>query len=179
MPRIQDIGAFNSRPRIRDGEAYAAGAAHRRGHGHLRPRQWRRRSLPRLCRGHRQERSACVLASVGCFGACFQEPLVNMRLPGLPLVILHKVQANDAGRILHELSMGTSPGPGVLQSRGVGPHYGAHEIRQGLPGDCPRGMKCPFSKGKRKSCCAIADSSIPTISRNTSPSAATRRFIRS
>ena len=28
------------------------------------------------------------LASVGCFGFCAQEPLVNVRLPGKPLVIL-------------------------------------------------------------------------------------------
>ena len=42
-----------------------------------------------------------VLAPVGCFGACFQEPLVSVRLPGKPLVILRRVQANDAGRLLH------------------------------------------------------------------------------
>ena len=32
------------------------------------------------------------LASVGCFGACFQEPLVNIRLPG-PALVLRRVQA--------------------------------------------------------------------------------------
>ena len=47
-----------------------------------------------------------VLASVGCFGACFQEPLVNVRLPGGPLVILRRVQANDAARMLHDVSTG-------------------------------------------------------------------------
>ena len=47
-----------------------------------------------------------VLAGVGCFGACFQEPLVNVRLPGAPLVILHRVQANDVSRILHDISTG-------------------------------------------------------------------------
>jgi len=44
------------------------------------------------------------LAGVGCFGACFQEPLVGIRLPGAPLVILHHVRPNDADRILGSIS---------------------------------------------------------------------------
>jgi NADH-quinone oxidoreductase subunit F len=47
-----------------------------------------------------------VLVPVGCFGACFQEPMVNVRLPGNPLLLLHNVQANDAARILHDISSG-------------------------------------------------------------------------
>jgi len=47
-----------------------------------------------------------VLAPTGCFGACFQEPLVNVRLPGGPLLLLQNVQANDAGRILHDVASG-------------------------------------------------------------------------
>jgi NADH-quinone oxidoreductase subunit F len=47
-----------------------------------------------------------VLAPVGCFGACFQEPLVSVRLPGNPLVMLRKVQANDAVRLLHDITKG-------------------------------------------------------------------------
>jgi NADH-quinone oxidoreductase subunit F len=106
MPRIQDIGAFSA---VRE-----AGLAK------LVP------TVPRIAigmgtcgRGNGAEglyhafaeaidRSGVnvVLAGVGCFGACFQEPLANIRLPGLPLVILHRVQANDAGRILHDVSSG-------------------------------------------------------------------------
>ncbi len=47
-----------------------------------------------------------VLAPVGCFGACCEEPLVSVRLPGQPLVMLRKVQANDASRILNDLLAG-------------------------------------------------------------------------
>jgi len=43
------------------------------------------------------------LAGVGCFGACYQEPLVNVRLPGQPLLVLRRVQINDVARILHDL----------------------------------------------------------------------------
>ncbi|MGZ4787494.1 MAG: FAD-dependent oxidoreductase [Terriglobales bacterium] len=46
------------------------------------------------------------LASVGCFGPCFQEPLVTVRLPGMPVVILRRVQMNDIGRIVHDLQGG-------------------------------------------------------------------------
>jgi NADH-quinone oxidoreductase subunit F len=46
------------------------------------------------------------LASVGCFGFCAQEPLVNVRLPGRPLVILRRVAASDALRILDDVAVG-------------------------------------------------------------------------
>ena len=29
-----------------------------------------------------------MLTGVGCFGSCFQEPLVSVRLPGYPMVVL-------------------------------------------------------------------------------------------
>jgi NADH-quinone oxidoreductase subunit F len=46
------------------------------------------------------------LSPVGCFGFCAQEPLVNVRLPGRPLVILRRVQASDALHILDDLATG-------------------------------------------------------------------------
>jgi NADH-quinone oxidoreductase subunit F len=49
------------------------------------------------------------LASVGCFGFCAREPLVNVAIPGKPLVVLHRVQAGDAARILDDLAAGTVP----------------------------------------------------------------------
>ncbi len=49
------------------------------------------------------------LAGVGCFGACFQEPLVSVRIPGGPLVILNRVRPNDAGRILEAISTKVMP----------------------------------------------------------------------
>jgi len=104
MARIQDIGAFNA---VRE-----AGAAR------LLP------AVPRITvgmgtcgRGNGAEevfhalneaiqRSGLdvLLAGVGCFGACHQEPLVGIRLPGNPLVVLRRVRANDAARILEAVS---------------------------------------------------------------------------
>ncbi len=50
-----------------------------------------------------------VLAGVGCFGSCFQEPLVGIRFPAAPLVLLRHVQAHDAGRILEALASKVMP----------------------------------------------------------------------
>src|SRR5512137_292384 len=49
------------------------------------------------------------IARVGCFGFCAEEPLVNVWLPGKPLVILHHVQVNDVDSILDDLSRGHLP----------------------------------------------------------------------
>ena len=46
------------------------------------------------------DRAGCRMASVGCFGPCSEEPLVNVWIPGSPLVILRRVQQSDAERIL-------------------------------------------------------------------------------
>ena len=106
MPRIQDIGAFNAVreaglaklvppvPRVAIGMGTCGRGNGAEGLYHA--------------FGQAMERSGdgLVLAPVGCFGACSQEPLVNVRLPGQPLVILRRVQANDAARLLHDITKG-------------------------------------------------------------------------
>src|SRR6516164_8249931 len=49
------------------------------------------------------------LARVGCFGFCAQEPLVNVWMPGRPLVILRRVRTNHVNQILDDLAMGVIP----------------------------------------------------------------------
>ena len=39
----------------------------------------------------KKQKVKAYLTKTGCFGFCAQEPLVNIYLPGNPLVILHKV----------------------------------------------------------------------------------------
>ena len=106
MIRIQDIGGFSavreagmakllpSRPRIGVGMGTCGAGNGAEGVYH---------AFAELI--DRQGRDV-KLASVGCFGFCAQEPLVNVRLPGRPLVILRRVQASDAGRILDDLASG-------------------------------------------------------------------------
>jgi len=91
-----------------------------------------------------------VLASVGCFGACFQEPLVNIRLPGLPLIILHRVQANDAVRILHELSRGNITNDLAYCKVEEWDHITAKlKYGRGYP-EIPLWNDVPFFKGQKK-----------------------------
>ena len=176
MPRIQDIGAFNA---VRE-----AGLAK------LMP------STPRLTvgmgtcgRGNGAEevyhalneaidRSGLevMLAGVGCFGSCFQEPMVSIRLPGNPLVMLHRVQANDAARILEAVSTGVMPADLVYCKIEEWDHITAHlRYGQGYP-LIPSWNTIPFSRGKKRLCCATAGSSAPPTSRSTSRWAAIRRF---
>ena len=49
------------------------------------------------------------VARVGCFGFCAQEPLVNVWLPGRPLVILHHVHIRHVDEILDDVMMGNIP----------------------------------------------------------------------
>ncbi len=106
MPRIEDIGAFNavretglaklvpSVPRIAIGMGTCG-----RGNG----AESLYHAFIEIC-----ERSGTdfYLTGTGCFGACYQEPLVNVYIPGSPLLILQRIQANDAGRIVHDISSG-------------------------------------------------------------------------
>ncbi|HXR34015.1 MAG TPA: NADH-ubiquinone oxidoreductase-F iron-sulfur binding region domain-containing protein [Verrucomicrobiae bacterium] len=150
MPRIQDIGAFTAvresgmaklvpqMPRIAVGMGTCG-----RGNG-----------AEGLYRAFAEtiDRSGMnvVLASVGCFGACFQEPLVNIRLPGLPLVILHRVQANDAVRILHELSRGNITNDLVYCKVEEWDHITAKlKYGRGYP-EIPLWNEVPFFKGQKK-----------------------------
>jgi (2Fe-2S) ferredoxin len=113
-----------------------------------------------------------MLAGVGCFGSCFQEPVVGIRLPGYPLVLLHSVETSDANRILEAVSSGVMPADLVFCKIEEWTHITAH-LRSG------QGYRFPSSRDRRRSFCAIAGSSILPTSRSTSPWVATRPSTRS
>jgi NADH-quinone oxidoreductase subunit F len=150
MSRIQDIGAFN--------------AVREAGFAKLMP------SVPRIAvgmgtcgRGNGAEevfhslneaiqRSGLdvQLTGVGCFGACFQEPLVSVRMPGGPLVILKRVQANDAERVLEGVSSGVPPRELVYCKVEEWDHITASaRYGQGFP-EIPAWNAVPFFKGQKK-----------------------------
>jgi len=150
MPRIQDIGAFN--------------AVRESGLAKLMP------AIPRLTvgmgtcgRGNGAEevyhalneaigRSGqdVLLTGVGCFGSCFQEPLVGVRLPGNPLVILHHVHANDAARILEGISSQKLPTDLIYCKIEEWDHITAQvKYGQGYPEITPWNA-IPFFKGQKK-----------------------------
>jgi NADH-quinone oxidoreductase subunit F len=91
-----------------------------------------------------------VLAPVGCFGACFQEPLVSVRLPGNPLVMLRKVQANDAGRLLHDINKGNLTPDLICCKIEEWDHITGHvRYGQGYP-EVPAWNDVTFFKGQKK-----------------------------
>ena len=55
----------------------------------------------------RQKKIPALLAPVGCFGFCAEEPLVNISLPGSPLVILSRILPQDVELIVKDLSRNT------------------------------------------------------------------------
>jgi NADH-quinone oxidoreductase subunit F len=149
MPRIVDIGSFNA---VRE-----AGLAK------LMP------AIPRIAvgmgtcgRGNGAEevfhalneaiqRSGLdvMLAGVGCFGCCYQEPLVSVRLPGSPLLMMRRVHAHDAARILEGLST-KLPDDLVYCKIEEWDHIAAHvKYGQGYPDVVPWNA-IPFFKGQKK-----------------------------
>jgi len=91
-----------------------------------------------------------VLAPVGCFGACFQEPLLNVRLPGQPLVILRKAQANDVPRLLRDIIAGNLSPDLIYCKIEEWDHITGHvRYGQGYP-EVPAWNDVTFFKGQKK-----------------------------
>src|SRR5215831_6980344 len=90
------------------------------------------------------------LSRVGCFGFCAQEPLVNVWLPGRPLVILCRVQPNDVNQILDDLAMGSIPAGLALCKIEEWDHLTAL-VKYGLGySDIPSWHDVPFFRGQKK-----------------------------
>ena len=90
------------------------------------------------------------LVRTGCFGFCAEEPLVNIRLSGQPLVILHRVRDSHVERILDDLcGQDHSRRLGFMPDRGMESSYLGHPLRRRLP-DIPLWNEVPFFRGQKK-----------------------------
>ena len=150
MPRIQDIGAFNAVreaglaklvpavPRVAIGMGTCGRGNGAEGIYHA------------FAQAVESSGHALVLAPVGCLGACFQEPLVSIRLPGSPLVILRKVQANDVSRLLHDITKGDLTPDLIYCKIEEWDHITGHvRYGQGYP-EVPSWNDVTFFKGQKK-----------------------------
>jgi NADH-quinone oxidoreductase subunit F len=150
MPRIEDIGIFNAVresgltklvppvPRIAVGMGTCGRGNGAEGLYHAFAEQIDRRG------------TNFYLTSVGCFGPCCHEPLVNVRVPGMPLLLLHRVQANDAGRILHDIAAGQVDPALIYCKIEEWDHItGFVRYGRGYP-DVPSWSDVPFFKGQKK-----------------------------
>jgi len=96
------------------------------------------------------------LVSVGCFGFCAEEPLVNVRIPGKPLVVLRRVRTSDVGRILDGIASGTVPDDLALCKIEEWDHLTAtSSTAPASPRSLP-GKRFPSSNRRRRSCCGTA-----------------------
>jgi NADH-quinone oxidoreductase subunit F len=91
------------------------------------------------------------LAPVGCFGCCAEEPLVNVWSPGLPLLILHRIQPHQVDEILTRLGQGQAPpAESILCKVEEWDHLTGHvRYGTGYP-DVPRWHELPFFEGQVK-----------------------------
>jgi NADH-quinone oxidoreductase subunit F len=94
---------------------------------------------------------AVQLAPVGCFGFCAEEPLVNLWVPGKPLLILHRVQPNHVDGILNGLGHDRLPPPEIVLCKiEEWDHLTGHvKYGTGYP-DVPNWNEIPFFNGQVK-----------------------------
>ncbi len=90
------------------------------------------------------------LTRVGCFGFCAEEPLVNLWVPGKPLLILHRVQHNDIERILDDAASGEVPRDLVLCKIEEWDHITGHVKYGSDYPDLPSWNEVPFFNGQKK-----------------------------
>jgi len=91
-----------------------------------------------------------VLTKVGCFGFCAQEPLVNITLPGKPLVILSCVLPKDADSIVREIFNGNINPKRALCKIEAWDHLTGHvSYGKGFE-QIPAWDKIPFFKWQKK-----------------------------
>jgi NADH-quinone oxidoreductase subunit F len=150
MPRILDLGGFNTvresglakllpnAPRITVGMGTCG-----RGNGAEEVYHALKEAIER-------SGQEVLLAGVGCFGSCFQEPLVSVRIPGMPLLLLRRVHANDAARILESLPSKAMPPDLIYCKIEEWDHITGHvKYGQGYPDVLPWNT-IAFFKGQKK-----------------------------
>jgi NADH-quinone oxidoreductase subunit F len=91
-----------------------------------------------------------ALTQTGCFGCCAEEPLVNIWIPGKPLVILRRIQARDASKILDDVIAGVVPTELALCKIEEWDHVTSSvKYGTGLP-EIPHWFEVPFFQGQKR-----------------------------
>ncbi len=71
------------------------------------------------------------LTKTGCIGFCKEEPLVNIKIPNMAIVVLHKVEKKDVGLILDALEKGSDKFEKVLCQIDKWEHITSDEFEYG------------------------------------------------
>ncbi|MDD4136445.1 MAG: NADH-ubiquinone oxidoreductase-F iron-sulfur binding region domain-containing protein [Methanoregula sp.] len=98
-----------------------------------------------------KEKPDIVLTKTGCIGYCKEGPLVNITIPGKPLVILHKVTGDDAEEIIRQVQKGKVPADKALCRVPSWDHVTGCTLEYGKGfTKIPLYEKVPFFKGQKK-----------------------------
>jgi NADH-quinone oxidoreductase subunit F len=91
------------------------------------------------------------LTRTGCFGFCAEEPLVNIYMPGQPMVILHRVEPKDVKAIVESISRNVMPQKKALCKIEEWDHLTTEKIvyGRGCP-EIPAWNEVPFFKWQKK-----------------------------
>ncbi|MBU3930274.1 4Fe-4S binding protein [bacterium] len=90
------------------------------------------------------------IVETGCFGFCTEEPIVNVHIPGHPLVILHRVTMEDIPSIIKWVGGGNIPWKKVLCRIEEWDHLTGKIIYGRGMEDVPLWNEIPFFKGQEK-----------------------------
>ena len=94
---------------------------------------------------------AVQLVPVGCFGFCAEEPLVNVWVPGRPLLMLHRVQPNHVDDILNGLGPGYLPPAEIVLCKIEDWDHLTGHVKYGTGyQDVPNWNEIPFFNGQVK-----------------------------
>jgi len=90
------------------------------------------------------------MARVGCFGFCAEETLVNIAIPGKPMVILNRVKPRDADAIVADIHAGVVATERALCKIESWDHLtGVVDYGEGFP-EIPKWNEIDFYKGQKK-----------------------------
>ena len=113
--------------------------------------------LAQFGRQLKKKKLNAYLTKTGCFGFCAQEPLVNVHIPGKPLVIFNRVSLRDVSSIVSGIIKGKLPEKKALCKIEEWDHLTSEKISfgRGEP-RIPLWNEVEFFKYQRRSFCAIA-----------------------
>ena len=106
--------------------------------------------MARLKAAAKKAKADVLIEKTGCFGFCAAEPLVNVHIPGSPLVILKEVKAKDAGKIIGAVKKKSFSGLKTLCKISSWDHI-TSEIKFGTGFEgIPEWNEIDFFKGQKK-----------------------------
>jgi len=98
----------------------------------------------------KKKKAKVTIVKTGCFGFCAEEPLVNVYIPGKPLIILHRVTLKDVPSIAGWVTGGKIPRKNVLCRIEKWDHITGNIFYGNGMEEIPLWNQIPFFKDQKK-----------------------------